>query len=125
MLDAVSTTPEYLHLVKDIFSVLSQLMLSLFSSASYLLVGNGSNEPEAQIWRWITVSEISSITFTNTIPLQSNRLYTIFIQLTVIDICIILYRNYGDILLIVKKLSLMLLLLLLNRLLDNSFLIIV
>ena len=91
MLDAVSTTPEYLHLVKDIFSVLSQLMLSLFSSASYLLVGNGSNEPEAQMWRWITVSEISSITFTNTIPLQSNRLYTIFIQLTVIDICIILY----------------------------------
>ena len=86
MLDAVSTTHEYLHLVKDIFSVLSQLMLSLFSSASYLLVGNGSNEPEAQIWRWITVAEIGSITFTNSIPLQSTRLYIIFTQLTVIII---------------------------------------
>ena len=86
MLDAVSTTPEYLHLVKDIFSVLSQLMLSPFSSASYLLVGNGSNEPEAQIWRWITVAEIGRITFTNSIPLQSTRLYIIFTQLTVIVI---------------------------------------
>lgn len=125
MLDAVSTTPEYLHLVKDIFSVLSQSMLSLFSSASYLLVGNGSEEPEAQVWRWITPAEVGDISFTNSIPLQSSRLHAIFIQLTVsTSYEEIMSRNYGDISLIVKKSLLMLLSPTLKPSFDNSFLII-
>lgn len=84
MFDAVTTTSEYCSLVKEVFSVLNQSMLSLFSTLSYLLVGNGSEEPEASVWRWITPSEVGSVKFTSTIPLQSIRLYSLFIQLTVV-----------------------------------------
>ena len=83
MLDTISTSTEYSTLVQGVFSSLNQAMYSLFSSVSYLLVGNGSHEPEAAIWRFITPAEVGSIQYTNTIPQQSIRLYTLFIQLTV------------------------------------------
>lgn len=120
MFDAVTTTSEYCSLVKEVFSVLNQPMLSLFSTLSYLLVGNGSEEPEASVWRWITPSEVGSVKFTSTIPLQSTRLYSLFIQLTVHFLAMLLMnRNYGDISLIVKKPSVIISLLNLNPFSNN------
>ena len=74
----------------DLNMIKRRKVLSLFL-ASVMALGSVNTSYIAHANTINKVSEISSITFTNTIPLQSNRLYTIFIQLTVIDICIILY----------------------------------
>lgn len=83
MLEAIQGTNEYITISLSLFQVLGTSLAALFESTSYLLVGNGADEPQLAAWRWMTLAEAKNVECGSTVPLQSTRLTSIFVVVTV------------------------------------------
>ena len=83
MLEAIQGTNEYITISLSLFQVLGTSLAALFESTSYLLVGNGADEPQLAAWRWMTLGEAKNVECGSTVPLQSTRLTSIFVVVTV------------------------------------------
>lgn len=83
MLDVIQTTNEYLTISESLFQVLGSSFASLFETASYLLVGAGAEESQLNSWRWMTPGEVGNLECGNSTPLQSTRMTSIFVVITV------------------------------------------
>lgn len=83
MLDVIQTTNEYIVISESLFQVLGGSFASLLETASYLLVGTGADETQLSAWRWMTPTEVVGLECGNNSPLQSTRMTSIFVVITV------------------------------------------